>query len=228
MALITSSIEMSFSLSRLRRALRSMSTRLPRIVAAEFHLNSSWPEFGEAELALLTLDIENDAVLSRRGDPAVHHPLRHRNDDQPAHGAPPVPRLGERAVHARRADLKRVRGLAHDPRGIKFRRKFVADQRDVVEADPATRICRGCRVDYDTQHAAPARPGDVDRVKVHAGRARHRLGQPLKLGSYGLPAARRRLLARRALTHRYPTGASVHHDLLAQPPAGLLSCLNPA
>src|SRR5260370_648082 len=74
MALITRSIEMSFSLSRLRRTLRSMSTRLPHVVAAEFHLNLPRSQFGEAEPALLTFDIENHTVAVRRHDAARHDP----------------------------------------------------------------------------------------------------------------------------------------------------------
>src|SRR5713101_2603272 len=72
MALITKSMEMSFSLSRLRNTLRSMSTRLPHVVAAEFHLNLPGSQFAEAEPALLTLDVEHYSVGVGRHDPAGH------------------------------------------------------------------------------------------------------------------------------------------------------------
>src|SRR6266566_264428 len=72
MALITKSMEMSFSLSRLRNALRSMSTRLPHVVAAELHLNLPGSQFAEAELTLLTVDVEHYSVGVGRRDPAGH------------------------------------------------------------------------------------------------------------------------------------------------------------
>src|SRR5260370_1188141 len=90
MALITRSIEMSFSLSRLRRTLRSMSTRLPYVVAAEFHLNLPRSEFGEAEPALLTFDIENHTVAVRRPAAARHDPRR----APPAVSPPPAAGAG--------------------------------------------------------------------------------------------------------------------------------------
>ena len=61
---------MSFSLSRLRKALRSISTRLPHVVAAEFHLHLPGAEFGEAEPALLTLDVEDHPIVIRSNHPA--------------------------------------------------------------------------------------------------------------------------------------------------------------
>src|SRR6266852_9956286 len=90
MALMTRSIEMSFSASRLRRTVTSMSIgsllvrtsggltgvagladagRLVEVVlvgqAAELHLHPAWSELAVANSALRTVDLQRDALLIR-------------------------------------------------------------------------------------------------------------------------------------------------------------------
>src|ERR1700690_1104146 len=105
MALIAWSSEISFSLSRLRSTLRSMSiasrSKL-RWQVPELHLDGSSAEYGVTEAAgfLLTLDVKGGPVRGGRHRTARDDPLvRGRDLDQTPHGAPPVPRLGQRAVN---------------------------------------------------------------------------------------------------------------------------------
>src|SRR6266702_4683960 len=81
MALIAISIEMSFSLSRLRRTLRSMSIRAPPVPGPgpgcrrpavstgvfpwprELHLHPARAKFGVGKAAVLAIDIQRDAVV---------------------------------------------------------------------------------------------------------------------------------------------------------------------
>src|SRR5207344_314456 len=124
--------EMSFSLSRLRRTLRSMSIGPPPgpwadggagpggLLAAglgrgppELHLHPARAQLGVAELEVLAIDLQDDPVVTGRDDPSLDgRCLRlaagagvagagRRYPHQPAHGAAPVTRLRERAVHAR-------------------------------------------------------------------------------------------------------------------------------
>src|SRR5215472_18113215 len=151
MVLMARSIEMSFSASRPRRALRSMSIGsllscaqvrtgirpsaqpalaqpvLVGLQRSELDLDPSRAELGIAEPPALTLDIEPDPVGVSAGDPSrdslrvrggrgVLRPERGR--DQAADGAPPVLRLGQRAVDARRGYLQRVGRLAHGGRAV--------------------------------------------------------------------------------------------------------------
>src|SRR5438045_261020 len=115
MALMASSIEMSFSASRLRSAPRSMSiavspVRIGRDVA-ELQEYLSRAELGVAELTPLTSQFEDHAGLACGQDPAFHggRPLRRvggpapagqRHPDPPPGGAPPVPGLGQRPLRA--------------------------------------------------------------------------------------------------------------------------------
>src|SRR6516164_7901707 len=97
MALMASSIEMSFSLSRLRRTLRSMSIAPPPcpraggragrsgVLAAgpaprraEFHLNPAGAQVGETELTLLAVDLQDDAPLSPAGGTRTSLPTARR------------------------------------------------------------------------------------------------------------------------------------------------------
>src|SRR5512140_955410 len=90
MALMASSIEMSFSLSRLRRALRSMSIGPPPgpraggsaapggLLAAglgrgppEFHLHPARAQLGVAELEVPAIDLQDDPVVTGRDDPSL-------------------------------------------------------------------------------------------------------------------------------------------------------------
>src|SRR5215472_8071150 len=141
MALMARPIEMSFSASRPRRALRSMSIgsllscaqvrtgirpptqSLPAqpvlvgVQRSELDLDPSRAELGIAEPQALPRNVEPDPLGVSAGDPArdslrvrggrgVMRPERDR--DQAADGAPPVLRLGQRAVDARRGYLQRV------------------------------------------------------------------------------------------------------------------------
>src|SRR5215471_507639 len=91
MALMASSIEMSFSLSRLRRTLRSMSIGPPPgpriggrarrcgVPAAgpgrgpsELHLHPAGAQLAVAELAVLAGDVEDDPVLIGGHHPSFH------------------------------------------------------------------------------------------------------------------------------------------------------------
>src|SRR5215470_18930134 len=90
MALMASSIEMSFSLSRLRRTLRSMSIGPPpgpRVAGrarrcgvpaagpgrgpSELHLYPAGAQLGVAELAVLAADFEGDPVLIGGDHPSL-------------------------------------------------------------------------------------------------------------------------------------------------------------
>ena len=78
MALMARSIEMSFSASRLRRALRSMSIGFLLVCAqvravvqrGELDLYPSRAELGVAELPALTVNVEPHPVGVRPGDPS--------------------------------------------------------------------------------------------------------------------------------------------------------------
>src|SRR6516164_9253280 len=122
MALIARSREMSFSLSRLRSTLRSISIagrsklgwRVP-----EFHLDGSRTQHGVREAAAgvrVTVDVQGHPVGVGSGDPAGYRPgtggIGDRDLDQPAHGTAPVPAVGQRAIHPGRGDLERVREIA--------------------------------------------------------------------------------------------------------------------
>src|SRR5579859_5886590 len=123
MALIARSIEMSFSLSRPRRTLRSMSILAPvsRPGAvkpppgaglgrpAELDLHLARAQFGVAELPAVTCDVQRHGRVASREHPALYRRCtgpraavrRQRRAHQPAPGPAPVPRLGEWPVHAR-------------------------------------------------------------------------------------------------------------------------------
>ena len=77
MALIAWSSEMSFSLSRLRSTLRSMSiagrSKLARRMP-ELHLDGPRAEDGVGEASAGTLDVQGHPVGVGRGDPAGHGP----------------------------------------------------------------------------------------------------------------------------------------------------------
>src|SRR5271170_2016893 len=143
-ALRAVSDEMSFSFSRLRSTLRSMSiaasSKVFIVFAAVFFVGRlrifvfvfvfGFVEFGIRNPPELDLDrtraqlslpepalspgqVERDAVGVRRQYPALHRALaRHLHLDQAADRAPPVPRLGQRAIHPGRGALQGVRHLA--------------------------------------------------------------------------------------------------------------------
>src|SRR5215467_6990637 len=123
MALIARSSEMSFSASRLLRTLRSMSTYVLLeafdIVVAQIvemtklNLDAPRPQLGVAERLRLTgvlkgyarLVRADNAALGGRGPIPVRSGSRtylHGRDNQPSDRAPPVARLGQRPVDARR------------------------------------------------------------------------------------------------------------------------------
>src|ERR1700730_16274844 len=83
MALTARSIEISFSVSRLRRTLRSMSIPLPLVPGfpgsrprgpriAEFHLYPAWSQVPIGDLAPLSIYFELHRVRSRRRDSALY------------------------------------------------------------------------------------------------------------------------------------------------------------
>src|SRR6516165_11145766 len=124
---MTVSNEMSFSLSRLRSTLRSMSiaasskvrfvgklqignpavklfqVRVVRVVRPpELHLDSTRPQVVVREPALGAVHVHRDTLGVRREYPALDGSRRSRLDpDQPARGPSPVSRLGQRPVHSR-------------------------------------------------------------------------------------------------------------------------------
>src|SRR5579872_6529134 len=123
MALMARSIEMSFSASRLRRTLRSMSIGpllvravVPVVVVQRGKLDLYPPraELRVAEFPALPVDLEPHSLgirpgdasrYSRRRGPAVgcrRGRCHERCRDQAADRAPPVLRLSQRAIHARR------------------------------------------------------------------------------------------------------------------------------
>src|SRR5882757_10869222 len=123
-ALIAVSDEMSFSLSRLRSTLRSMSIaasskvgvvlkhrvvklRITKVVEfgirnpAELQRDAASAQVGVGEPAFTAGQAKRDAVGVRREQPALHGtPPGHLHPDEPAPSAPPVSRLGQRPVHA--------------------------------------------------------------------------------------------------------------------------------
>src|SRR5690242_11935261 len=187
MALITRSIEMSFSASRLRRTVTSMSigsllVRFLRVrEAAELYLYPSWSQVAVTQGALRAVDLQRDALVvsaehasGQRGrigggarlDIRVafgQFVLGEGDDDQPADRAPPVPGLGERPVDAWRGHLERVRRVAHRVLRVKTRRNLPADLGDVVQADAAVGVN-----DHAEYPPAPG-PGDLHgpQVDVH-------------------------------------------------------------
>src|ERR1022692_40126 len=242
MALIARSIEMSFSASRLRRTLRSISIGLLLVRAVvrgviqpgELDLNPPRAEVAIAEPPGIALHVERHAAGIRLADPAVHAvrpgrrlirrrlrvPLQ-RSGDQAADRAPPVPRLGERAVNARRGDLQGVGRLAHRGRLVEHGRKLPADVLDIIEADAAG------RVHEPAQQPAPAGRGDPDALQVHAQARDGRLQQPgQQLGVdparwSGSPLGLGR-------PQRTVTGVTAHHNLLAAASAVPMTGLQPS
>src|SRR5579875_864102 len=100
MALMARSSEISFSLSRLRSTLRSMSIagrsklRLRVALAAELHLDSPRAQDGVAEPAAglrVAADVQRHSIRVGRDDPAGGDArLGDGHPDQPADRAPPV------------------------------------------------------------------------------------------------------------------------------------------
>src|SRR6266568_3958104 len=191
MALITRSIEMSFSASRLRRTVTSMSIgsllvrtaggltesveaagacRLAGIVlgrqAAELHLHPAWSERAVAHLALRTVDLQHDALLI-----GVDHSCLMLNGTSGHVPLRIMILIGERPVDTRRGHLERVGRVAHRVPRVEPGRQLAADLGDVIEADSAV------GVHHDAQH--PAAPGgdDLDALQVHVDRLQHGLDQ---------------------------------------------------
>src|SRR3984957_14928656 len=220
-ALMAVSDEMSFSFSRLRSTLRSMSIAASSQVfvvfvgevrifvfifcLAEFgvrnppelDLDGARAQLPQPEPALALGQVERDAAGIRREYPALHRSLAgHLDLDQPADRAPPVPRLGQRAVHPGRGHLQGVRHLAERVALVEQGGDLAADVGRVVEADPVV------AVHHDAQQPPPARDGHPHGLKIHSGRGDHgldQLGQPLVIDR----ADRR-------------TGATGHLDLLVR------------
>src|ERR1700722_6045394 len=123
-ALIAVSDEMSFSFSRLRSTLRSMSIaasskvgvlirhrvvklRIAKVVElgvrnpAELHLDAARTQVGMGEPALTGGQVERDAVGVGRQNPSLQGAFPgDLHLDEPAPGSPPVPRLGQRPARA--------------------------------------------------------------------------------------------------------------------------------
>src|SRR5579871_4238659 len=140
MALMAWSSEMSFSLSRLRKTLRSMSiagrSKL-RLRVPELHLDGASPQRGVAEAAVVTSDVQRHLVRVGRDDAAGYgagFPGGHLH--QAPYRAAPVPGIGQRAVYAGRRDLESVREIAHDRRAVERGGQLPADSRGVVQAYP--------------------------------------------------------------------------------------------
>src|ERR1700756_3093258 len=114
--------EMSFSFSRLRSTLRSMSIAASSKVGVlkhrvvkiricklfelgirnppELDLDAARAQLPVPEPPLAPGQVERDAVSVRRQHPALDRALAlHLHLAQPSGRAPPVPRLGQRAVH---------------------------------------------------------------------------------------------------------------------------------
>src|SRR6201986_3367226 len=115
---------MSFSLSRLRSTPRAMSIarsshvrfyvklRITKIIEfgvrnpAELHLDAAGAQIGVGEPALVVRapvgsNAKRDAVGVRREYPSLYRPFaRPLSPHGPAPGPAPVPRLGQRPVHA--------------------------------------------------------------------------------------------------------------------------------
>src|SRR5580700_11393318 len=225
-ALMTVSSEMSFSLSRLRSTLRSMSiaassqirlvgkllVRYPVVDSGagklvkfrvgqppELHLDGTRAQIPIAEPVLGTVDVQRDAIGVRREHPALHRPRTRLNPHQPPGRTPPVPRLGERAVHAGRGNLQRVGHVAHHVGRVKGGRHVPADLGRVVQADTVI------AVDHHAQQPPPSGHARPHRLQVHPGRRHHgpdQAGQP-------------------RFVHRTGDGAVAtgHHDLLVCEPS---------
>src|ERR1700722_9304324 len=225
-ALMAVSDEMSFSFSRLRSTLRSMSIAASSQVfvvfvavffvgevrifvfifcLAEFgvrnppelDLDGARAQLPQPEPALALGQVERDAAGIRREYPALHRSLAgHLDLDQPADRAPPVPRLGQRAVHPGRGHLQGVRHLAERVALVEQGGDLAADVGRVVEADPVV------AVHHDAQQPPPARDGHPHGLKIHSGRGDHGLDQ----------------LSQPLVVHRADrrTGATCHLDLLVR------------
>src|SRR5215472_13634548 len=73
MALIARSIEMSFSLSKPRRTLRSMSILAPPVPGpAELDLHPPRPEFVVVELNAVAFDVQRHGRVAGQENPAVY------------------------------------------------------------------------------------------------------------------------------------------------------------
>src|SRR5579875_1566416 len=154
MALTDKSIEMSFSLSRLRSALRSMSIGLrsrspcsrllghrPLAHVAELDQNLARAQVWIAEPAVFTAYVKDDRRLVRGDDPALDGAGgRDVDAGKPSCRAPPVPRLGERAPYPRRGNLECVGHLAHNAGGVERGRQLTAEVCHLVETDPAVLV----------------------------------------------------------------------------------------
>src|SRR5271166_6858512 len=122
MALMAWSREMSFSLSRLRSTVRSMSiagrSKL-RLRVPELHLDGAGAQCAVPEAAPGPLDVQGHPVRVGRDHPAGDRPRNPGEPgnpgipgvgdgdlDQASHRTPPVPRIGQRAVDAGRGNLE--------------------------------------------------------------------------------------------------------------------------
>src|SRR6516164_11375732 len=226
---MTVSSEMSFSLSRPRSTLRSMSIAasskvrfagklLIRRLAVgelfkfrlghrpELHLDGAGPQVTVGEPVRGAVDVHRDAIGVGREHPALHDSLRARLDpDKPPGRPPPVPRLGQRAVHARRGNLKGVRDVAHHVGRVERGRHLAADQGRVVEADTVV------AVDHHAQQPPPTGDGRPDRFQVHSGGGHYRPDQA----------------GQAPVVHRAGDGAGAtgHHDLLVSEPSATLALI---
>src|SRR6202044_2175144 len=135
MALMARSIEMSFSLSRLRRTLKSMSIWLPlvpRLVvrcapAAELDLYLAGSQVLITKLQPLPAGLQDHPVRPGHDDPAQYRvrvprrPGGQRDAHQGPLGRAPWALRRARPVHPGRADLQGVGGLPQDARIVELR-----------------------------------------------------------------------------------------------------------
>src|SRR5436309_1282426 len=130
MALMASSIEMSFSLSRLRRTLRSMSIGpppCPRVGGrarrcgvpaagpgrgpSELHLHQAGAQLGVAELAVLAADVEDDPVVTGGDHPSLDGLLPRLPGSMRRGARARIARPGQRYPHQPARGTSPVTGL---------------------------------------------------------------------------------------------------------------------
>src|SRR5271169_3809004 len=226
MALMAWSSEMSFSLSRLRSTLRSMSiagrSKL-RLRGPELHLDGAGAKRGVPEAVPGPLDVQGDPVRVGRDDPGGDGPRNPGNPrnpgiprvvdgdlDQASHRAPPVPRIDQRAVDAGRGDFERVRKVAHYGHRVERGGELTADRRGVIQAYALV------AVHHHPQQPPPARGAHPDRLQVKADGGDHGpddVRDPALFPAF-FPAHFLRPASDRLARLWRVTRPSWHHDLL--------------
>src|SRR5499427_2488407 len=233
MALIARSIEMSFSLSRLRRTLRSMSIPappVPRLGAvkhrgglgspglarpAELDLHPPRAELVVIELDAVALDAQRHRRLAGQENPAVdgRRPARRSRPAGIGRG-----RRRERGADQPALGAAPVPGLGQRP--VHPRGRHLEGVRDLAHdaagvqahrhfpADLGDLVQSRPAVGIDHQLQQPAPPGraDPDRLQVHPRRADHRFQHAGQVGRLGQRACRAHPLG--ASAARAPSVAS--------------------